>query len=92
MKQLYLIAYDISQNKARNKAADLLAQYGERINLSVFECMLTQKQKDQIIDQLEAMINPKTDSIRIYFICNQCYSKSIVLGRSDPPEDYSIFI
>ena len=92
MKQLYLIAYDISRNKTRNKVADLLAQYGERINLSVFECFLTVKQKERIIEELRKLINPKTDSIRIYFICSKCYSKSIVIGRSDPPEDYSVFI
>ena len=92
MKQLYLIAYDISKNKIRNKVADLLTQYGERINLSVFECMLTVKQKEKIIDELDKLINPKTDSIRIYFICSLCYSKSMVLGRSDPPDDYSVFI
>ncbi len=92
MKQLYLIAYDISKNRTRNKIADLLAQYGERINLSVFECLLTAKQKEHIIEELHKLINPKTDSIRIYFICSACYSKSIVIGRPDPPEDYSVFI
>ena len=92
MKNLYLIAYDISSNKMRNKIAELLEQYGERINLSVFECMLSHRQKEEIIDTLGSMINPQTDSIRVYFICKTCYGKSTVIGREEPPGEYYTFI
>ncbi|NPA44864.1 MAG: CRISPR-associated endonuclease Cas2 [Chlorobi bacterium] len=91
MKNLYLIAYDISKNKIRNKIADTLSQYGERINLSVFECMLTHVQINNLTEKLEEIIE-KTDSIKIYFICSTCYSKSRILGRKEYPGETNIFI
>ncbi len=91
MKNLYLIAYDISNNKKRNKVAELLEQYGERINLSVFECMLTHKQVDELSEKLKQMI-AKTDSIKIYFICKSCYAKSRSIGQRDYPGEINIFI
>ena len=92
MKHMHLIAYDITRNKTRNRVAELLEQYGTRINLSVFECMITHRQKQEIIRQISELINPKTDSVRIYFICSACYAKSIIIGRPDPPDQYMVFV
>ena len=33
-----LVAYDISSTRRRNKVVKILSMYGERVNLSVFEC------------------------------------------------------
>ena len=35
---MYVISYDISENKIRNKVAKILEGYGKRIQYSVFEC------------------------------------------------------
>lgn len=40
---LYLITYDISCNKRRQKISDLLEGYGSRVQHSVFECVLNRK-------------------------------------------------
>ena len=90
-KQLHLIAYDISNNKKRKKISDLLDRYGERINLSVYECMLTDVQKEDIINQLKVIMD-KNDIVKIYFICSTCYSKSIHLGKKEPPKETNVFI
>jgi len=80
MKNLYIIAYDISNNKKRNRMADLLSKWGRRINLSVFECVFTKKQLEKTKEKIESLIDNNTDSVKIYFICKNCYSKSSVLG------------
>lgn len=41
-KVFTVIVYDICDNKRRYKIAKLLRQYGSPVNLSVFECMLTE--------------------------------------------------
>ena len=91
MKQLYVIAYDISNNKKRKKISDLLDMYGERINLSVYECMMTATQKENIIEQFNEIID-KNDIVKIYFICSTCYAKSIHLGNKEPPKEINVFI
>ena len=39
-KRLYAVAYDIPDDTRRIKLASLLKSYGERVQLSVFECYL----------------------------------------------------
>jgi CRISPR-associated protein Cas2 len=90
-KQLYLIAYDISNNKKRKKISELLDAYGERINLSVYECMMNQKQKEKVVNQIKDIIS-KNDIVKIYFICSKCFAKSIHLGKKQPPKQTNVFI
>lgn len=75
-KQLYVIAYDISNDKRRRKIVTCLEKYGTRINKSVFECMLTKAQLNIVIEELEMISIVKFDSIAIYPICAECYAKA----------------
>ncbi|MGY4610889.1 CRISPR-associated endonuclease Cas2 [Thermostichus sp. MS-CIW-38] len=47
--QLYVITYDIPDNKRRKKVSDLLEGYGRRVQYSVFECRLEQHQYQDLI-------------------------------------------
>ncbi|BAZ46098.1 hypothetical protein NIES4102_31260 [Chondrocystis sp. NIES-4102] len=64
----YLIVYDIPCDKRRKKIADLLLGYGERVQYSVFECVLNTQQYQQLSDRLKKRINLDEDNIRIYTI------------------------
>lgn len=44
----YIITYDIASNKIRKKIAEILSEYGIRIQYSVFECKLTNREKDEL--------------------------------------------
>lgn len=74
-KTFCVIAYDIADNKTRNKITKILKQYGTPINLSVFECMTTEYQYNNLVKELNNIINVKTDRIVYYRICLNCYSK-----------------
>ena len=76
-KAFIVIAYDISETKRRNKVAKLLRQYGSPINLSVFECMITEAQLISIREQISKMIDPRQDKIVYYRMCLNCYTKII---------------
>ena len=41
---LYLIAYDISIDARRTKLAELLEGFGQRVQRSVFECDLNERE------------------------------------------------
>lgn len=49
MERLYLICYDIVADSRRNRVAKLLLRYGLRVQKSVFECVLTPKQQEQLL-------------------------------------------
>ena len=76
-KLFIIIAYDISITKRRNKIVKLLENYGERINLSVFECMLTESRFSELRENIEILVNTKTDQVVYYTICVDCYTKII---------------
>ena len=40
---MYVVSYDISSDRLRNKVARTLEGYGTRIQYSVFECKLSEK-------------------------------------------------
>ena len=53
MKHFYLIMYDISDNKRRIKVEKLLSSYGYRVNYSVFECIISAKVLEKIVQELK---------------------------------------
>lgn len=72
-----VIAYDISDDKCRNRVIKVLEKYGMRVNYSVFECMFTHAQFRKIQEQTAILINSKEDSIIYYPICVDCFSKIV---------------
>lgn len=65
---LYLICYDIADDKRRKKIADTLEGYGSRVQYSVFECVLKNKQYKQLQQKLQKIFKEQEDSIRFYSI------------------------
>ena len=63
---LYLICYDIVNNRRRNKVAKLLETYGLRVQKSVFECVLDDKQYEYLSKCLLRLLNKREDQIRFY--------------------------
>jgi CRISPR-associated protein Cas2 len=51
----YIICYDIPDNQRRKQISDLLEGYGSRIQYSVFECILEQKQFQDLQKKLKKM-------------------------------------
>lgn len=62
----YVVAYDIPNDKRRKKVADLLEGYGQRVQYSVFECVLTQTKYDELRRRLKKRIKSAEDSVRFY--------------------------
>jgi CRISPR-associated protein Cas2 len=89
-KNFYVIAYDVTDDKRRNKVVKLLQKYGKRSNYSVFECMVTDAQLSNIRKSLLAIIDTKDcDSIAFYPICLNCFAKISYLppkAISNPPK------
>ena len=65
-----LVTYDVAittkagQRRLRN-VATVCQNYGQRVQLSVFECRVTLAQLEQLESELLSIIDPKNDSLRI---------------------------
>lgn len=76
---LYLVVYDISINKERNKIDKLLHGYGFRVQKSVYECRLSRALKKQLIAQLTSL-DIKSGHVRFYSVNGE---HTIKLGQPE---------
>ncbi|MEA5466870.1 CRISPR-associated endonuclease Cas2 [Leptothoe sp. PORK10 BA2] len=76
----YLICYDVVKDKRRTKVAHLLEGYGLRVQKSVFECMLTEKQHEMLVCKLNKYLKPDEDQLRFYPMSGHTRRKVVILG------------
>lgn len=67
--KLYIITYDIVENKTRYRLAKLLSKYGFRIQKSAFEVICDKAGEREIIKNAEKIIDQKQDLVRMYRLC-----------------------
>lgn len=72
---MVLITYDVNvtseAGKSRlRKVAKQCVNYGQRVQNSVFECLIDPAKFAELRYCLENIINPETDSLRYYFLGN----------------------
>ena len=77
---LVLITYDVctqsNAGKARlRKVAKECVNYGQRVQNSVFECILDASQLLLLKDMLVSLINENEDSLRFYHLGNNYQTK-----------------
>ena len=70
---MVLITYDVctvsNEGKKRlRQVAKQCVNYGQRVQNSVFECLLDPAQFAQLRYKLEEIIDPEEDSLRYYFL------------------------
>jgi CRISPR-associated protein Cas2 len=70
---LVLVTYDVNtetksgQRRLRN-TAKVCKNYGQRVQNSVFECLVNPAQWTEFKDKLLAIIDAEKDSLRFYFL------------------------
>ena len=88
---LYLIAYDISNNKRRTKVHKALCGFGKWTQYSFFECHLDDKELIALRHRLRQLIKEDQDNIRIYPLCANC-EKQVETYGSPPPKEDTIYL
>ena len=91
---LVLITYDVNtadaggKRRLRNVAKKCVAR-GQRVQNSVFECLLDEAQYRQLKAELTQLIDVETDSLRFYELGNRYQSKVEHVGakRGYSPEE-----
>ena len=83
---MVLITYDVDTiseygQKRLRKVARVCMNYGQRVQNSVFECLLTEVQFIKIRHELESIIDMQLDSIRFYFLGNNWKRRVETLGK-----------
>ncbi|WP_166426192.1 CRISPR-associated endonuclease Cas2 [Paraglaciecola sp. 20A4] len=80
--KLWLICYDISDDKRRYHVSRLLEGYGERVQLSAFECRLTPSHFTALRNALRRIVG-SDDIVHYYSVCKWCAEKRHVQGSAE---------
>ena len=90
---MYVIAYDISSNKRRNKIFKTLSGYGQWTQYSLFECHLSDKQYLDLRHKLSKILSASEgDSVRFYRFCVACKDKVETVGSEKPHDPVAIIV
>lgn len=65
MEHLYIITYDIGDQKRWRRVFRLMQAYGEWLQLSVFQCRMSRKRHAELVALLDGIIHHDADHILI---------------------------
>lgn len=88
----YLVSYDITDDKRRLKLAKHLENFGDRVQYSVFECLLTNDLLQKMKTGIEKTISPEEDSVRIYPLCANCGREIQIFGQGEICSEVDVYI
>ncbi len=89
---LYLVSYDIPDTPRRTKIAKILDDFGDRVQYSVFECLIDKTFLDKMVSRLQGVVNEAEDSIRIYALCGNCESIIKIIGQGEVSKEEKYYI
>ena len=84
----WLVAYDVPDDRRRTKIANLLEDYGDRVQYSVFEIFASSEELQRMIVRMKGVIEENEDSIRLYPACESCVKKVRILGTGESIEPW----
>jgi CRISPR-associated protein Cas2 len=87
-----LVSYDIVDNRQRLRLAKVLTDYGQRVQKSVFECQLDDRQYLKMRKAIDKLVDPENDSVRYYFLCGACRRNVEVSGWGAVREEEEIIV
>lgn len=85
---LVLITYDVNTQtplgrKRLRQVAKQCVNYGQRVQNSVFECILDAAKCREVQHKLEQIIDKEKDSLRFYFLGNNFKTKVVHIGTKE---------
>lgn len=83
---MVLITYDVAVTtekgaKRLRKVAKVCQNYGQRVQNSVFECVITEAQFVYLRSQIEGVIDFDNDSVRFYFLGKNWPNRIEMIGK-----------
>ncbi len=86
-EHLYLVTYDICDDKRLRRVHKLLKGFGDWVQLSVFQCRLSRRRQAELQALLDGIIHHKEDHVLMLDLgpADQVRPRVISLGKSFEP-------
>jgi CRISPR-associated protein Cas2 len=82
-----VVAYDVADDGRRERVAQVLEDYGVRVQYSVLECVLGHAEYRQLRRVLAERIDPAEDAVAFYRLCLGCGARVRRIGCPPPDAD-----
>lgn len=89
---IVVVAYDISDNHNRARAAARLLHDGARIQRSVFECRIEVDALAEVVAHLGGLLNVNRDTVHVFVQCADCRTGTVRIGQAPPPLDVPYWV
>lgn len=93
---MMLVSYDVAQDekgeRRLRRVAKLLENYGQRVQFSVFECLVDPAQWIELKSKLLKEINAEYDSLRFYNLGANWQRKVEHIGQKEPLNPQGVLI
>lgn len=91
--KIALVTYDVVDDRRRERLSDLLAGYGPRVQLSVFEVQLpSAKDEKTLRAAILEIIDAAEDQVRMYRMDAGTANAAIIMGAREVEERRDWFI
>lgn len=86
-EHLYIVAYDISDQKRWRRVFRLMNGYGEWLQLSIFQCRLSVQRHAELIALLDGIIHHKDDHLVLLDVgpAERVVPRVVSLGKTFAP-------
>ena len=88
----YIVCYDVMDDLRRQRLADVLLDYGTRVEESVFECLLEPALAEQMTNRIGRVLDTDKDKALVYGLCDSCAGKASAFGPVERPEQAEFYI
>lgn len=88
----WFVAYDVQADGRRQRLANLLSSYGERVQRSVFVVWVSARQLPELRERAEEIIAADTDSVILVPVPKIAADNVVELGQAFVPEQQLCWI
>jgi CRISPR-associated protein Cas2 len=83
----YVVCYDLSDDRRRDRMARVLLDYGKRIQESVFAMNLDEELYDRMMVRVRREVDESWDRVHVFCLCKGCETRTVVIGQAELPRD-----
>jgi len=74
-RHFVVVAYDLPNDRRRQRLHDALLNYGTPVQYSVFECLVDDVALARMKKQVKRILRPRLDHVRYYYLCAACVKR-----------------
>ena len=83
----YVVCYDLSDDRRRERMARVLLDYGKRIQESVFLMDLDEELYERMLVRVRREVDEGWDRVHVFSLCKGCQARVVVIGQAEVPRD-----